>query len=172
MPPLVRDEGFPVLDGRAWVFTDFLRAEEIVPPGIKDLGEAVRSLFRDLDRELASQLSRGDVLVGGSELGCGDGGATAARALRRAGIAAVIARSFAAEFAAEALEVGLPTIVIDESQMIRTGDQLRVDIEGRRVVNLSSGDRYPLRELDEEMVEALRAGGAAALRSKRGRGER
>lgn len=158
-----RDDGeLPVVTGRAWVFTDFLRAEEIVPSGIRDLGEAARSLFRELDESMPAQVERGDILVGGSELGCGDGGRHAARALRRAGIAAVIARSFAAEFASEALLVGLPAIRIDETQMIRSGDRLRLDIEGRRLVNLSSGDRYPIRDLDEEHVEALRAGGARA----------
>ncbi|MGH7820625.1 MAG: 3-isopropylmalate dehydratase, partial [Candidatus Binatia bacterium] len=100
------------------------------------------------------------------EFACGGGGAHVARALRRAGIAAVIARSFAAEFAAEALEIGLAAIRIDETQMIRSGDRLRLDIEGRRVVNLSSGDRYPIRELSDRAVEALRAGGAKALAAR------
>lgn len=168
MPRQREDEvGFPVLTGRAWVFSDSLRAGEIVPPGIEDLAQAARSLLSDLDRDFASRVSRGDLFVGGSEFACGPGGAWAARALRRVGLCAVIARSFAPEFAREALEIGLPTVVVDETQMIRTGDRLRLDIEGRRVVNLSSGDRYPIRELCEDTVEILRAGGAAAFRAKK-----
>jgi len=154
------DDELPVVTGRAWVFTDFLRAEEIVPAGMRDLAESARSLFRPLDDAMPERIGRGDIVVGGSEFACGDGGVQAARALRRAGISAVVARSFAVEFAAEALVVGLPAIRIDETQMIRSGDQLRLDIEGRRLVNLSSGDRYPIRELSEEEVTALRAGGS------------
>ncbi len=160
------DDGFPVVTGQAWVFTDFLRAAEIVPPAIDELDQAVRSLLRDLDSGFASRLTRGDFFVGGSEFACGDGGAWVARVLRKAGLGAVIARSFAPEFAREAFEIGLPAVVIDETQMIRTGDRLRLDIEGRRVVNLSSGDRYPIRELTEDAVEILRAGGAAAARER------
>lgn len=167
--PLQRSEeiGFPVLTGRAWVFADSLRAEEIVPPGIEDLGLAARSLLRDLDPTFASRVSRGDLFVGGADFACGPGAVRSARALRRAGLGGVIARSFAPDFAREALEMGLPAIVIDETRMIRTGDLLRLDVEGRRVVNLSSGDRYPIRDLADEAVEILRAGGAAALAAKR-----
>lgn len=161
------DEDFPVLTGKAWVFADFLEAEEIVPAGVSDLGEAVHLLFRDLDGDLAGQITRGDLLVAGSEFARGPGGLLVARTLRRVGVAAVIARSFAPEFAAEALAIGLPAIVVDETLMIRTGDRLRLDVEGRRVVNLSSGDRYPIRELSDEEVEALRAGGAKALAQRR-----
>jgi 3-isopropylmalate/(R)-2-methylmalate dehydratase small subunit len=164
---VARDEDeLPVMTGRAWVFADFLRAEDIVPPGIRDLGEAARSLFAALDEGLAAEIQRGDVLVAGSEFACGDGGVQAARALRRAGIAAVIARTFAAEFAAEAIAIGLPAVFVDETQMIRTGDRLRLDVEGRRVVNLSSGDRYPIRDLSDETVRAWRAGGALALAAR------
>jgi 3-isopropylmalate/(R)-2-methylmalate dehydratase small subunit len=160
-------DSLPVVTGDAWVFADFLEARAVAPPEIRDLGEAARALFRDLDPDLAAKIRRGDLLVAGSEFACGPGGAHVARTLRRAGIAAVIARSFAIEFAAEAVDVGLPAIVVDETQMIRSGDRLRLDIEGRRIVNLSSGDRYPIRDLPEDVVEALRAGGRRAITARR-----
>jgi 3-isopropylmalate/(R)-2-methylmalate dehydratase small subunit len=166
-----RDAGqldeLPVLTARAWVFADRLQAAEIVPLELRDLGEQARRLFGPLDPGFSGEVRRGDAIVAGSEFACGVGGEVVARVLRRAGIAAVIARSFAPSFAAEALAVGLPAIVVDETLMVRTGDVLRIDIEGRRIVNLSSGDRYPIRELSEETVLALRAGGARVLAARR-----
>jgi 3-isopropylmalate/(R)-2-methylmalate dehydratase small subunit len=144
------DDELPVMTGRAWVFADRLLAREIAASA------APQTLFRALDPDLASRLSPGDVLVAGSECAIGDGARDAARALRAGGMAVVIARSFAPEFFDEALAVGLPAVAIDETQMIRTGDRLRVDLEGRKVANLSSGDRYPIRELDDETVLLLR----------------
>jgi hypothetical protein len=47
--------------------------------------------------------------------------------------------------------------VLDAPESIRTGQTVRVDIDGGRVVNLSSGDRYPIRNLGEELLATLRA---------------
>jgi 3-isopropylmalate dehydratase small subunit len=150
MAPYADDEEIPVLTGRAWVFADRLRADEIA------VDDRARP-FAPLSAELAAGIERGDIVVAGSEFACGDGGVHAARALRRAGVVAVVARSFADEFFAETVRIGLPAIVVDEPQSIRTGDRLRLDIEGRRIVDLSSGDRIPIREIDEQALAAWRA---------------
>ena len=138
------------MTGRAWVFSDRLRAAEIA-------ADETSAPFAPLSAEVAGSIAAGDIVVAGSEFACGDGAACAARALRRAGIAAVVARSFTREFADQALRLGFPTIVVDEPQSIRTGDRVRLDIEGRRIVDLSSGDRIPIREIDEGAIVAWRA---------------
>jgi 3-isopropylmalate dehydratase small subunit len=144
------DDELPVLTGRAWVFADRLRAAEIA-------ADDVSLPFAPLSAEVASSIREGDIVVAGSEFACGEGAVRAARALHRAGVSAVIARSFASEFWNEALRLGFPTVVVDEPQSIRTGDHVRLDIEGRRIVDLSSGDRIPIRELDEAILAAWRA---------------
>lgn len=144
------EDELPVMTGRAWVFADQLRAAEIAV-------DDASAPFAPLSADVASSIAAGDIVVAGSEFACGDGAARGARVLRRAGIAAVIARSFAREFWEEALRVGLPAIVVDEPQSIRTGDRVRLDIEGRRIVDLSSGDRIPIRELDDATIAAWRA---------------
>ena len=144
------EDELPVVSGRAWVFADRLRAAEIATD---DAGPP----FAPLSAEVASSIREGDIVVAGSEFGCGEGAARAARALHRAGVSAVIARSFAKEFWDEALRLGFPAVVVDEPQSIRTGDRVRLDIEGRRIVDLSSGDRIPIRELDDELIAAWRA---------------
>ena len=60
-----------------------------------------------------------------------------------------------------ALHVGLPALQVEETEAIKTGDRLRVDIEGHKVVNLSSGDRYVIRNIYGEALDVLRAGGMA-----------
>jgi hypothetical protein len=72
-------------------------------------------------------------------------------------VAALIAFSFDARFAGHALAHGLPAVEVNEALAIHTGARLRVDLEGARVVNLSSGDRYPIRNLSEAALERLRA---------------
>ncbi len=49
--------------------------------------------------------------------------------------------------------------MVEETAAIKTGDRLRVDVEAHVVANLSSGDRYVVRNLDDEAIAVLRAGG-------------
>jgi 3-isopropylmalate dehydratase small subunit len=104
---------------------------------------------------LPGGFAAGDFVVGG--LGCGAGShAGAAGDLRAAGVAALIARSFDPAFLAAALACGLPALAVEEAPAIKSGDRLRVDVETNRVVNLSSGDRYVIRNLTDAAVEQLR----------------
>ena len=100
------------------------------------------------------------VLVAGHGFGAGDPGA--AGILRRRGVAAVIAPSFAPRFLRHATACGLPALVIEEAPAIQTGDRLRVDVEAHVVANLSSGDRYVVRNIDDAELVVLRRTVAAA----------
>ena len=148
----------PVLTGRAWTFADDLRAVDILPPRFAGLAvaEARVRLFADLDAGLAAQLARGDVLVAGQNLGSGPGAAPAATALAAAGIAAVVGTTLAPDFAAAALRAGMAPLEVDAPSVFHTGQRLRLNLEGGTIANLSSGDRQPIRNLTEELLERLR----------------
>ncbi len=170
-PPLELDE-LPALQGRAWVVGDGVSAAEILPPEhVGDAREARRYVLSGADPTLVEHLERGDFVVAGTDFGHGDGTPATARALRAAGIAAVIARSYGRRFLDAAIDVGLPPLVVEETGAIKNGDRLRIDIEGHKVANLSSGDRYVIRNLYGETLDILRAGGRAqyaALKSRPG----
>src|SRR5437667_411893 len=108
--------------------------------------------------ELASWANeQGDVLVAGQQLGAGPGGGEAARALAAAGVIAVVAGSFAPGFAEALLAAGLPPLEVDAPAVFHTGQRMRLNLEAGTIANLSSGDRLPVRNLTEELVERLRA---------------
>jgi 3-isopropylmalate dehydratase small subunit len=149
----------PYLVGRAWRLGDGIGAADILAP--RDAGRdivAPHLVLRGVAPELA--LQPGDFLVAGLEFG---GGATnvTVRALRAIGAGGVIARSFGEPFVRCALHIGLPPLQVEETGAIRQGDRLRVDVEGHKVVNLSSGDRHVIRNIYGEALDVLRAGGMA-----------
>jgi 3-isopropylmalate/(R)-2-methylmalate dehydratase small subunit len=148
----------PRFTGRAWVFLHDLAAETILPARAAGMApaEARALLFGDLDAGIARAIGPGDVLVAGENLGHGPGAGAAVAALHAAGVSVALARSFAADFADAALSLGLPALVLDAPESIRTGQTVRVDIDGGRVVNLSSGDRFPIRNLTDALLERLR----------------
>jgi 3-isopropylmalate dehydratase small subunit len=145
----------PYLVGRARRVGDAVGAEELLAwTG----GQAVEPL------------AAGDVLVGGLELGRGAATRAVPRALRLAGVVAVIARSFGEVFFRCAIHVGLPALQVEETAAVKSGDRLRVDVEGHKVVNLSSGDRYVIRNAHGAELDILRAGGwAEYVAATRGR---
>jgi 3-isopropylmalate/(R)-2-methylmalate dehydratase small subunit len=159
---LVDWDELPYLVGRAWAFGDSIPAERILPPQYHDRGLAAGSfVMRDLVADFPSALQRGDFIVAGLEFGHGNALAATARALKLAGVGGVIARSFGESFFQQAIYCGMPALQVEETAAVKTGDRLRVDIEGHKVVNLSSGDRYVIRNVYDESLDILRAGGWA-----------
>lgn len=148
----------PARGGRAWAFTDNLRAADVLPARFAALPptDAARRLFADLDTGLAERLEPGDALVAGQNLGCGEGGTAAAAALAAAGIGAVIAASFADGFDDALLALDVPALAVDAPAIFHTGQRLRINLEGGTIANLSSGDRQPIRNLTEALLERLR----------------
>lgn len=148
----------PTHTGRAWAFADHLSAVEILPAACHDLAPTVAAtrLFGDLEASLAARIEPGDLLVAGHRLGGGVGGEAAARALRAAGIGAVVAASFADNFDEALLAAALPPLVVDAPGIFHSGNLLRVNYEAGTIANLSSGDRQPVRNLTDALLERLR----------------
>jgi 3-isopropylmalate dehydratase small subunit len=140
----------PPLVGYACVFGDGVSSENIV---------ALRR---------AAAPAVGDFVVAGLDFGVGAASTAAVAILKSAGVAAVISRSFAPTFYRAAIAAGLPALVVEETGAVRPGDRLRVDLEEHKIANLSSGDRYIIRNLQDETLDVLRAGGLATYLANHG----
>jgi len=148
----------PTHAGRAWAFADHLSAAEILPSRYHDVGPAVAAMhiFGDLDASLAARVEPGDLLVAGHQLGHGTGASAVAQALHAGGFRAVVAAGFADGFAEALLDARLPPLVVDAPGMFHTGNRLRINFEAGTIANLSSGDRQPVRNLTDPLLERLR----------------
>lgn len=159
---LVADEdGLLATTGRAWTFGDHITCEQIL--AAEYLGQSPEGaspfVLARLDPSFASQIAAGDFVVAGVDFAGDASDRTVPAAFKALGVAALIARSFGHFFLRNAINVGLPALVVEETGAIKTGDRLRVDVEAHIVANLSSGDRYVVRNLDDEAIAILRAGG-------------
>ncbi len=111
--------------------------------------------------QIAHRLGNADLLLATSSMGDGVVAARAVAALQDAGLIGVIAPAFAWPFFRICLNLGLPPLTLWEAGEIRRGDRLRVDLNGQVVKNLSSGTRYPIRNLSDLYVAILACGGMA-----------
>ncbi len=114
------------------------------------------------DPEFARLAEQGDIIVAGRNFGCGSSREQAPLALKGAGVAAVVARSFARIFYRNAINVGLALIEADVD--CRKGDQVEVDLaEGRVMV---AGRIYQGSRLPDFLMAILDDGGLVAHRRK------
>ena len=155
------EDALPAVTGRAWAFGDSVTRAQILADVHLERDPVAASAFvmAGLDPEFRLKMSAGDFIVAGTAFASDATHANVAAALKSSGVAAVIARSFGPVFFRNAIHSGLPALVVEETGAIKTGDSLRVDVEAHIVANLSSGDRYVVRNLDEDAIGILRAGG-------------
>jgi len=126
-----------LLDGprrvRVWRFGEDVNTDQIVPgryaPYVTSPEQLAEYPFIEARPEFASSVSAGDVIVAGRNFGCGSSREYAPLALRLAGVGAICAPSFARIFARNALNLGLPLIEIDLSQLA-DGETVEFDLPG------------------------------------------
>jgi 3-isopropylmalate/(R)-2-methylmalate dehydratase small subunit len=148
----------PAVTGRAWVFGDFVRSQQILadeylgsPPHV-----AKSRVLATVAPRFAHEAQPGDVIVAGVDFAGDATRRSIPAAIRALGVTAVIARSFGRRFLDDAIQLGLPALIVEETAAIKTGDRLRVDVEAHIVANLSSGDRYVIRNMEEDALAILR----------------
>ncbi len=101
------------LKGKVHKFGDDINTDEIIPArylSTSDPVELAKHAMEDADPEFVSQVKPGDFIVAGKNFGCGSSREHAPVALKAAGVAAVIAGSFARIFYRNAFNMGLPIL--------------------------------------------------------------
>jgi len=153
-----------VLEGRAWVFGDHVSTDQILPGRFleRPIEEVGRYAMAGIDESFPEKLAPGDFVVGGANFGCGSSREAAVLALKQAGVGAVIARSFARIFFRNAINNGLPAVIVDDTAGIRTGDRLLIDLTARVVTNLTTRENHAILNLTDTSLEILRHGGILA----------
>jgi 3-isopropylmalate dehydratase small subunit len=155
-----------VLRGRAWKFGDNVDTDQIIPAKYaiysldeKKLGEYALEGVPG-NEGWAQRISDGDVLVAGSNFGCGSSREIAPVAIRGAGISCVIADSYARIFFRNSINLGYPILQSPRAaEAIEEGDELEVDLSEGVVRNLTRGDEYRCDAYPEFMNELIGMGG-------------
>ena len=149
--------------GKAWKFGDDVNTDLIVPGKYLELVDAyemAKHAMEGIDPDFPGKVGEGDVVVGGSNFGCGSSREHAAIALKYAGVGAVVAESFARIFYRNAINLGLPALECPGvAEAVSEGDSLEIDLTGGKVVNATTGVELDFVPLPGFMVEVLDEGG-------------
>ncbi len=106
--------------------------------------------MEDIDKDFASKVQRGDIIVGRKNFGCGSSREHAPIAIKAVGVSCVIAESFARIFYRNSLNIGLPIIESPgAAKGIEWGDLVEADFERGEVRNITKNEVYKGRAYPE-----------------------
>ena len=157
--------------GKAWKFGDGVSTDHIAPGRLfhlrSNLPELAKHVLEDADPAFAAKVKEGDFVVGGRNFGLGSSREHAPVIIKLAGVAAVLAKSFARIFFRNAVNIGLPVIECDTSG-IDAGDELDVDLARGTVKDLTRKTTITFAPLPPVMRTILADGGIVAHVKKHG----
>jgi len=128
-----------ILRGRAFKFGDNISTDHIIPGRWFHLRSNLPELSKHLLEDVASREH-------------------APLVIKMAGVGAVLAKSTARIFFRNAINLGLPVLVCDTSQ-IDEGDELEVNLTRGIVSDLTNGSQLSFGRIPEVMLRILEEGG-------------
>lgn len=154
-----------VLAGRARVLGDDVNTDYLISSSRKkeslDPKVLRQYLLEDVDPGFAATVAEGDILVAGSNFGCGSAMEVAVTVVLGAGIRAVVAKSFSRTYWRNAVNNGLLAIVADTTG-IAEGQRIEVHLDGAQPeLRVTSGPArsVPCEPLPPFMLAMREAGG-------------
>jgi len=159
--------------GKAYKYGDNVDTDVIIPARYlnnPDPNVLVKYAMQDIDVEFAKTVKPGDVVVAGKNFGSGSSREQAPFVLKAAGIAAVIAPSFARIFYRNAFNIGFPILESSEAaESIEAGDEIEIDFERGIINNVTKNESYNTEPLPEFMRVLINEGGLVEyVRSRAG----
>ena len=159
------------LRGHVHRYGDNVDTDAIIPARYLNLSEPAElaaHCMEDFDAKFLDKVQPGDVIVAGSNFGCGSSREHAPMCIKAVGVAAVIAASFARILYRNAINIGLPILECPEAaEQCETGDSLSVDLASGEIANTTKGLTFQAKPYPEFMLELIEAGGLVEYTRRR-----
>jgi methanogen homoaconitase small subunit len=152
--------------GRVWKFGDSINTDLIIPGRYlrtREMKIFAAHAMEGIDPEFAKKVKSGDIIVAGTNFGYGSSREQAPLALKHAGVACIIAKSFARIFFRNAINIGLPLIEADID--CQEGDIIKVDLL-KGEVEVPEKGIFTGNKLPDFLLEIITDGGLVAHRKK------
>lgn len=147
--------------GRVWKYGDDVNTDVIYPGKYtySDLSpeEMAEHALEDLDPEFASSVEPGDIIVAGTNFGCGSSREQAVTCLKYAGVGVLIAKSFARIYFRNAVNQGLPIVQCAAVEGVESGEEVAVDFSAGKV--MTPRGEYSFPPLSSFVMGILQDGG-------------
>ena len=115
--------------------------------------------MEDIDKDFVNRVQPGDIMVGGWNFGCGSSREHAPLCIKTAGIAVVIAKSFAASFTATASTSACHHGMPGGGGRIEAGDTVQVDFDTGVITDETNGKVFHAEPFPPFIQNIISAGG-------------
>ena len=159
------------ISGRVWKYGDNIDTDAIVPArhlNISDHDQLATHCMEDWDASFVSGVRPGDIIVAGSNFGCGSSREHAPVAIKASGISCVIAATFARIFFRNAINIGRPILECPEAAAaIEAGETVEVDLAAGTIRRVATGNVYQSTAYPPFMLDLINAGGLVEYTRRR-----
>lgn len=135
-----------MVTGNAFKYGDNVDTDVIIPArylNSPDERELAKHCMEDIDADFTSKVQLGDIIVAGSNFGCGSSREHAPIAIKACGVSCVIASSFARIFYRNSINIGFPIMECPEAaEGIGAGDKVSVEFETGLIKNETTGASF------------------------------
>ncbi len=154
-----------IIRGKVWKFGNDVDTDAITPGQyMGSMAEMKKHVLEVINPRFPQEMKAGDIIVAGSNFGCGSSRETAPIVLKAIRLGAIVAESFARIFFRNAIAIGLPIITCrNVSASFAEEDELELDLTNARVTNVTRQKTLDAEPLPDEMREVLSRGGIVPL---------
>lgn len=156
--------------GKAFVYGNNIDTDQIYPGRYLELvkpEDIAEHCLEGVDPTFVQRVAAGDIVVAGTNFGCGSSREHAAITLLHAGVGVVLAESFARIFFRNAINLALPLMVCPGiSQKVGTGDLLEVNLKEGIVHNQTRGQILNGEKMSDYILNILESGGIKPMVKK------
>jgi len=149
--------------GNAIKYGDNVDTDVIIPArylNTIDKKELASHCMEDIDKEFVNKVRIGDIMIAGSNFGCGSSREHAPIAIKESGISLVIAKSFARIFYRNSINIGLAILECPEaSENISEGDVVEADLDDGVIYNRTTGKNFKTNPFPEFIQKIITNGG-------------
>ena len=156
------------IKGRVWRFGSNVDTDQIIPAEYLTTGDAkelARHAFEKARPGFAKDARPGDIIVADENFGSGSSREHAPRALMGAGIACVVAKSFARIFYRNSINIGLPVVEADIEA--GDGDLMEIDFREGKIRNISKNREASFPPMPPFLQKLIEVGGLVEYTKKR-----
>lgn len=149
--------------GKAFVFGKNIDTDQIYPGRFveyTDVEEVKKYAMYGADEDFVKKFQPGDIIVAGTNFGCGSSREHAAITLKAVGVGAILAESFGRIFFRNAINLGVPAISCrDITRIVKEGDEVEVDIESGAIKDWTTGETAQAVPMSPYVMNILQSGG-------------
>ena len=149
--------------GTVFKYGDNVDTDVIIPARYLnsfDAKELASHAMVDIDPTFTKRVKEGDIIVARKNFGCGSSREHAPLALKSAGVACVIADSFARIFYRNAINIGFAIMECPEAAAaINDGDEVKVDYTTGTITDVTTGQTFQAQPFPEFMQKIINVGG-------------